>query len=146
MLSLDRESGRASEMIECFVCYLAGHNRLVHEVLSGNRLNIEPAFVNDFASMADATVALHKLLEEREKLFTETPNRLTHEQRQFLFGLVHAEPDWSLMKQPHLSAMPAIAWKLANLHQLKKSNPKKFQTQAEALERVLEATRHGETL
>ncbi len=42
------------------------------------------------------------------------------------------------MKQPHLSAMPAIAWKLANLHQLKKSNPKKFQTQAEALERVLE--------
>lgn len=43
------------------------------------------------------------------------------------------------MKQPHLSAMPAIAWKPANLRQLKKSNPKKFQEQAEALERVFEA-------
>jgi hypothetical protein len=51
---------------------------------------------------------------------------------------VHAEPDWSLTKQQHLSAMPAIAWKLANLLQLKKSNPKKFQAQAESLERVLE--------
>jgi hypothetical protein len=63
---------------------------------------------------------------------------LTSGQRQFLLGLVHAEPDWSLTKQQHLSAMPAIAWKLANLLQLKKSNPKKFQAQAESLERVLE--------
>ena len=139
MLSLERESGRASEMIECFVCYLAGHNRLVHEVLSGNRLNIEPAFANDFAGMADATVALHKLLEEREKLFTETPNRQTHEPRQFLLELVQAKPDWSLMKQLHLCTMPAITWNLANLRQLKNSNPKKFQAQAAALERVLEA-------
>ena len=116
--------------------YLAGHNRPVHEVLSGNRLNIEPAFVNEFAGMADGTVALLELLEVREKLFTEIPNRLNLEQRQFPLGLVHAEPDWSQMKQPHLSAMPAIDWKLANLRQLKKSNPKKFKTQAEALELV----------
>jgi hypothetical protein len=81
---------------------------------------------------------LPELLEVREKLFTEIPSRLSHEQRQFLRGLVQAEPDWSLMKPPHLSAMPAIAWKLANLRQLKKSNPKKFQAQSEALERVLE--------
>lgn len=146
VLSLYQNGGLTSEMVECFVCYLAGHNRPVHEVLSGNRLNIEPAFVNEFAGMADGTVALPELLEVREKLFTDIPNRLSHEQRQFLLGLVHAEPDWSLMQQPHLSAMPAIAWKLANLRQLKKSNSKKFQAQAEALERVLEAKRHGETL
>ena len=118
--------------------YPAGNNRPEHEVLSGNRLNIEPAIVNKFADMADGTVALPELLEVGEKLFTEMPNRLSHEQRQLLRGLVHADPDWSLMKQPHLSAMPAIAWKLANLRQLKKSNPKKFQAQAEALECVLE--------
>ncbi|MBK8037819.1 MAG: hypothetical protein IPK22_11940 [Verrucomicrobiaceae bacterium] len=88
--------------------------------------------------MADGAVTLPELLEVREKLFTEIPNRLSHEHRQFLLGLVHAEPDWSLMKQPHLSAMLAIAWKLANLRQLKKSNPKKFQAQAEALELVLQ--------
>lgn len=95
--------------------------------------------MNEFAGKADGTVALpDELLEVREKLFIEVTKRLSHEQRQFLLGLVHAEPDWSLMKQPHLSAMPAIAWKLANLRQLKKSNPKKFHAQAEALERVLE--------
>jgi len=88
--------------------------------------------------MADSGLTLAELLEVREKLFTEIPKRLTHEQRQLLLGLVHAELDWSLMKPPHLSAMPAIAWKLANLRQLKKANPKKFQAQAEALERVLE--------
>lgn len=79
--------------------------------------------------MADGTVVLPELLEMCEKLFTEIPNRLSHEQRQSLLGLVQAEPDWSLMKPPHLSAMPAIAWTLANFRQLKKSNPKKFQTQ-----------------
>ncbi|MBL9180843.1 MAG: hypothetical protein JNN17_01780 [Verrucomicrobiaceae bacterium] len=88
--------------------------------------------------MADGTVALPELLEVREKLFTEIPDRLNHEQRHFLLGLVQAEPDWSLMKQPHLAAMPAIAWKLANLRQLKRSNPKTFHAQAEALERALE--------
>lgn len=107
-------------------------------MLSGNRLNIEPAFVNEFAGMADGAVALPELLDGRQKLFTEIPNRLSHAQRQFLLGLVLAEPDWSLMKPPHLSAMPAIVWKLANLRQLKKSNPKKFHAQAEALERALE--------
>lgn len=107
-------------------------------MLSGNRLNIEPTFVNEFAGMAAGTVALPELLEVREKLFTEIPHRFSHEQRQFLRGLVQAEPDWSLMKPPHLASMPAIAWKLANLRQLKKSNPKKFQAQTEALGRVLE--------
>jgi predicted nucleotidyltransferase component of viral defense system len=136
VLSLYAGEGLSAEMIECFVCYVAGHNRPVHEVLSGNRLNIEPAFVNEFAGMADSAVALLDLIEVREKLFTDLPRRLSAQHRQFLLGLVNAAPDWSLMTCPHLAALPAIAWRLTNLRKLKKSNPKKFEAQAKALEKL----------
>jgi hypothetical protein len=58
---------------------------------------------------------------------------LTAKQRQFLIGLVSGEPDWHLMKCPHLQELPAIQWKIQNLARLKKSNPKKFAQQAEEL-------------
>ena len=42
------------------------------------------------------------------------------------------------MKCTHLAELPAIRWKLQNLAKLKKSNPKKFAQQIEALRERLE--------
>jgi len=61
------------------------------------------------------------------------PAALAANQRKFLVGLVTGEPDWQLMKCPHLSQLPAIRWKLQNLAKLKKSNLGKFTQQAEEL-------------
>jgi hypothetical protein len=58
---------------------------------------------------------------------------LTGSQREFLLSLVAGEPNWQLMKCPHLSQLPAIRWKLQNLAKLKKSNPRKFSQQADEL-------------
>ena len=63
----------------------------------------------------------------------ELPAALTVNHRQFLLGLVAGEPDWRLMRCPHLSQLPAIRWKLQNLAKLKQSNPGKFARQAEEL-------------
>jgi predicted nucleotidyltransferase component of viral defense system len=130
---LDR-GGLTVEVVECFVCYLAGHNRPVHEVLFSHDLDIEAAFDNEFAGMARLPVTLAELRDIRRKLRSVLPSMLTPNQRQFLLGLVAGEPNWKLMKCPHLSQLPAIRWKLENLAKLKKSNPHKFGRQLVELE------------
>ena len=50
-------------------------------------------------------------------------------------GLVSGEPDWDLMRCPHLQKLPAIQWKLQNLARLKKTNTKKFAQQAAELDK-----------
>jgi hypothetical protein len=130
---LFERDGLTSEVVECFVCYLAGHNRPVHEVLFSRDADMSSAFENEFAGMARNPITLAELQRVRRKLKSELPAALTPDQRRFLLGLVSGEPDWTLMKCPHLSQLPAIKWKLQNLAKLKKSNPGKFAQQAEEL-------------
>ncbi len=63
-------------------------------------------------------------------LFVQNMPRLSVD---ILISLVSGEPDWQLMKCPHLQKMSAIQWKLQNLARLKKSNPAKFAQQADEL-------------
>ena len=83
--------------------------------------------------MTQNPISLAELQKVRARLKSELPARLTANQRQFLISLVSGEPDWQLMKCPHLSQLPAIQWKLQNLARLKRANPKKFAQQAEEL-------------
>ena len=130
---LFERGGLTPEAVECFVCYLAGHNRPVHEVLFSRDQDMSSAFENEFVGMTRNPITLAELLEVRRKLKRELPVALTAGQRQFLLGLVVGEPDWQLMKCLHLSQLPAIRWKLQNLAKLKKSNPTKFAQQADVL-------------
>ncbi len=126
-------TGLTADVIEGFVCYLAGHNRPVHEVLFSNDIDLSLAFENEFQGMTQSPISLAELQKVRARLKRELPAKLTANQRHFLIGLVSGEPDWQLMKCPHLSQLPAIQWKLKNLARLKKANPKKFARQAEEL-------------
>lgn len=130
---LFERGGLTAEVVECFVCYLAGHNRPVHEVLFSRDVDMSSAFENEFAGMARNPITLAELQQVRLKLKKTLPAALTPNQRQFLLGLVAGEPDWRLMKCPHLSQLPAIRWKLHNLAKLKKSNLGKFTQQSEEL-------------
>jgi len=63
-----RASGLTEETVDCFVCYLAGHNRPVHEVLYGNQQDISSAYENEFKGMAFDEIDLDDLLVTRERL------------------------------------------------------------------------------
>ncbi len=121
--------GLTPDIVECFVCYLAGHNRPVHEVLFSNDVDLSVPFENEFQGMARLPVLLADLEKTRKILKRELPIRLTANHRKFLLGLVSGEPDWRLMRCRHLSQLPAIQWKTQNLARLKKSNPNKFAQQ-----------------
>ena len=131
-------SGLTAEIVECFVCYLAGHNQPIHEVLFSRDLDITLAYESEFQGMTRETVLLGDLLSARECLRRDLSKSLTASQRQFLLSLAGGEPAWELMTCPHLAEMPAIRWKLQNLDKLKKANKAKFRQQTDELRERLE--------
>lgn len=133
--NLYQSSGPSAETVECFVTYLAGHNRPTHEVLFCNEKDIADEYHNGFVGMTtEEPIALDTLLETRARIRSELPKMLTDRHRQFLVGLANAQPDWSLLKCPHAGSLPALTWKLSNLQAFSKSRPIDFQKQAKELE------------
>ncbi len=97
--------GMIDAMVECFVVYLAGHNRPTHEVLFSNDKDIASEYECAFVGMTEVACSLEILLDTRARLRHELPRRLTNAHRQFLSGLTRAQPDWSLLQCPHADAL-----------------------------------------
>lgn len=129
--------GLSDAAVECFVTYLAGHNRPAHEVLFGNDKEIASEYANNFLGMTTEPVRLDTLLQTRERMRAELPRRLTDKHRRLLTGLARAEPDWTLLQCPHAAELPALRWKLANLQTFRQRRPVKFEKQASILEAQL---------
>jgi hypothetical protein len=119
--------------VDCFVAYLAGHNRPVHEVLCPKKLPLEPAFANEFAGMTRDGVALTLLEQTQEHLIAQLPRALTSAHRRFLLSRVSADPERDLMPFTHLQHLPALQWKLLNLHKLKTRDATRFAAQHDEL-------------
>ncbi len=134
VLKMYESHGLTQEILDCFVVYMAGHNRPVHEVLFSNPQPMEETFKNEFVGMTSEPINLDDLLNTQQQLMAELPQALTQNHRNFLLSLVKATPDWSLLPFNHLQDMPAIKWKLQNLSNLKSKNPAKFGFQREELE------------
>lgn len=129
--------GWSEDLLDCFVVYLAGHNRPTHEVLFPNEKRLEAVFENEFIGMTSAPVGLDELIETRRRLMHELPRALQPRHRQFLLSMVRAEPEWDLLPHAHIAQLPALQWKLRNLAQLRK-NAAKFKQQRDELEARLD--------
>jgi hypothetical protein len=125
--------GWQSSFVDCFVAYLAGHNRPVHEVLFPRKLPLEPAFTSEFTGLTNDEVSLTLLEQTQERLMTELPHALTSRHRDFLLSLVSAEPQWELMPFDNLRHLPALQWKLVNLRKLKTRHAARFAAQHDEL-------------
>ena len=137
VLVLYNTIGLTPEIVDCFVAYLAGHNRPVHEVLAPRLHPLEAAFANQFNGMSRDEVNLETLEQVRARLVQELPRSLTHQHRDFLRSLVKNQPLWDCMPFPHLQELPAIRWKLQNLANLR---GQKLVEQIERLEACFQQT------
>ncbi len=79
-----RRFGMQEAIVECFVAYLAGHNRPVHEVLFPKAKPLETVFHNEFAGMTRSPVTLAELVQAQHHLLEQLPRALTAEHREFL--------------------------------------------------------------
>jgi hypothetical protein len=119
VLVLYNDIGLTPEIVDCFVAYLAGHNRPVHEVLMPRLHPLDATFANQFNGMTRDEVSLETLEQIRTRLVQDLPRALTDQHRTFLLSLVQNQPRWDCMPFPHLQELPAIRWKLQNLATLK---------------------------
>lgn len=125
------------QLMDCFVCYIAGHNRPIHEVIFSRDMNISMAYHSEFQGMTNDPMPLDDLLKTRRWIRESLVPSLSVEHKRFLLSLVKLEPDWSLISCPHLQDLPAVKWKLQNLEKLKKRNPGKFKLQEDELSEKL---------
>jgi predicted nucleotidyltransferase component of viral defense system len=137
VLKMFDSGGLSDAAVECFVTYLAGHNRPTHEVLFGNEKDIAHEYHQHFVGMTTEPVSLDVLLETRARLREELPRQLTGRHKQFLTGLARAQPDWTLLQCSHASELPALRWKLGNLQTFSQRRPADFEKQAATLEALL---------
>lgn len=137
VLLLRQRDGLTAEVAECFVAYLAGHNRPVHEVLFPTIKPMQPVYDAEFIGMTREEIPLSELEKTRAGTLSELPKLLTANQRAFLLSLVRAQPRWELMPFKQLPELPAVRWKLQNLEKLRAKDKRKFADQHDQLESKL---------
>lgn len=133
VMQLFAHEGITPAIRRAFVVYLACSNRPVHEVLFPPLRDIRHDFEHNFQGMTADPVPLESLLAARERLVQELQRDLDDAEQRFLLSLVAGAPDWALLNVAHLEHLPGVRWKLHNLTQLQKTNPKKFAEQADQL-------------
>jgi predicted nucleotidyltransferase component of viral defense system len=138
-MQLFAHEGITPSIRRAFIVYLVCHNRPVHEVLFPAVRDISQEYERTFRGMTAEPVELSELIATRERLIRELQHGLDADERRFLISFVRNQSDWSLPRIPHLADLPGIRWKLHNLGQLAKLSPKKFEKQAETLQRLLES-------
>lgn len=133
VMQLFAHEGITPGIRRAFVIYLASSNRPVHEVLFPPLRDIRYDFEHNFHGMTAEPVPLDALLETREQLLHEVRCGLDDDERRFLSSLVIGAPEWTALDVAHLEHLPGVRWKLQNLIQLQRTNPKKFAEQADLL-------------
>ncbi len=124
------------EIKQGFMAALLSHPRPIHEVLNPKPLDQRDTFTKKFAGMAFTSFSYEDYEVTREQLADLTKSIFNSEDKQFLLSFKKGEPDWNLANSTFQS-LPAIKWKLLNLHKLRKNNPQKHQLAYEKLKTAL---------
>lgn len=132
--------GLSTAMVDCFVAYLAGHHRPVHEVISPRDKDLKPVFIAEFLDMPREPVSLEALENTRARLKLTLQSSLMDNHKAFLLGLLSGNPPWDALPFPGLSSMPALRWKMLNLAKLRHADPARHCAQVELLEKALDAS------
>lgn len=67
-------------------------------------------------------------------IYATTPNDI-----KFLLSFKKGDPEWDLFEVQKIKDMAAVKWKLLNIQQLMKNNPKKHEALIQSLEVVVDA-------
>ncbi len=132
------KSHSLDEIKEGFLVLALGHNRPLHELLGPMIQEQSEIFDQQFAGMSDVPFSYDEHLATLERLTADVKGLFDDGDKQRLLDFVSLSGEENAWGIPHFNELPAIRWKRRNLESLRKSNPKKFTAQREALERLFE--------
>jgi predicted nucleotidyltransferase component of viral defense system len=111
-------TGITPDIRRAFVVYLAGHSRPMHELLVPNLHDIGDQYEKRFRGMSRFEVSLDDLREVQTGLARLLVKSLDRDERGFLLSLKRGEPEWGLLGIDHIDRLPALQWKLINIHKM----------------------------
>lgn len=83
--------------------------------------------------MIDTPFSYQDYEEARSRLISIVNGGLTEEDKQFLVSFEEGNPDWSKCCSGNLEDYPSVKWKLQNIGNLIKRNPKKHKDSVDKL-------------
>jgi len=125
---LEQSGGITKQMMNCFVVYLLGHNRPVHELLDCTIKDNQNMYEKEFIGMTDSSVPYSELISTLHVLKQELKRQLAP-YKKLLLDFVSLNPDFSELPFDSVLKLPSIKWKIQNLTALKEKNEAKFSAQ-----------------
>lgn len=98
--------------------YLAGHNRPMSELLAPKLHDIGELYVDQFTGMTRKEVSLEDLRQLQWSLANTLVRALDYDEKEFLVSVKRGKPEWGRIGIEHLARLPAIQWKLINIHKM----------------------------
>ena len=108
-----------------FIVLLLSHARPIHELLSPHPIDQKDALEKQFSGMSDIPFTYENYMQTRKNLIYEIYSILSERDREFLVSFKMGQPRWELFPLEILKELPAIKWKLQNIHRLILENPEK---------------------
>lgn len=127
--------GITSDIKAGFLYCLLGSERPILEILNPHLLDQKQALQNQFDGMTLDQFTYEEYDHTRKKLIESILKSLTRSDKEFLIQFKAISPVWSTY---NYADFPSVRWKLMNLENLKKSNPKKYSQFFQALKEFLE--------
>jgi len=132
-----KNEGITDEIKLGFITFMLSHARPMSELLSPHELDQRATFENQFKGMATIPFAYEDFETTRKRLIVEIHKSLTDDDKKFLVSFESGVPEWDLIQIDNLQNLPAVRWKLQNIHNLIASNPKKYLEMLKALRTTL---------
>lgn len=115
-----------------FYCLL-GCDRPILEILSPNLIDQREAMEKQFDGMTNIPFSYEEYENIRNRLVEYINSNLSEKDKRFLIDFEAGEPNWDNSDYPAFKEFPSVKWKLLNINNLKRSNPKKQQLGVEKL-------------
>lgn len=123
---LFENKGITEDIKDSFLYHLISHNRPINELIEPKLKNIENVFYKEFQDMTLEPIQFESLIQARKELIRRIHQVLSNRDKEFLFGFVRNEPDWSLVRNSKIANYPSVKWKLMNQEKMGKEKLLKY--------------------
>ena len=111
--------GITENIRKALIIYIISHSRAIVEILNPVEKDISDLYEGEFQNMAFISTSLESLEKTRKQLIKNVNSSLLDNEKEFLLTFKNKEPDWSLLDLEGTKELPAVRWKLQNLHRMK---------------------------
>lgn len=115
---LFKNEGLPEKVRKAFIVYLVSHSQPMIEILNPHWGDLRPVFEREFQGMVIEPVTAEELRIAGEQLVSKLREEMTQGERRFIVSVKEGKPQWDLLEVPGIENLPAIRWKLQNIHRM----------------------------